>query len=62
MTDMEIVEFHFKQEDDDKEQNRKYEVSTYEDAVTQFRLEFPDEATRPTIFRVRVEHQNPNVV
>ena len=61
MTDMEVVEFHFKQEDG-KEQSRKYEVSTYEDAVSQFRLEFPDEATRPTIFRVRVEHPKSNVV
>lgn len=57
---MEIVEFYFKQ--DDKEQTRKYEVSTYEDAISQFRAEFPDEETKPTIFRIRVEHPNQNVV
>ena len=58
---MEIVEFYFKQEDD-KEQTRKYEVSTYEDAISQFRAEFPNEETKPAIFRIRVEHQNQNVV
>ena len=60
VVEMEIVEFFFKQ--DGKEQSRKYEVGEYEDAVSEFKLEFPDEATKPTIFRVRVEHLKSNVV
>lgn len=59
---MEIVEFYFKQGDDDKEQTRKYEVEDYENAIAQFRAEFPDEETKPAIFRIRVEHPNLNVV
>lgn len=58
---METVEFYFKQ-DKDKEQTRKYEVEDYEDAIAQFRAEFPDEETKPAIFRIRVEHPNTNVV
>ena len=58
---METVEFYFKQ-DEDKEQTRKYEVEDYEDAIAQFRTEFPDEETKPAIFRIRVEHPNTNVV
>lgn len=58
---METVEFYFKQ-DEDKEQTRKYEVEDYEDAIAQFGAEFPDEETKPAIFRIRVEHPNTNVV
>lgn len=59
---METVEFYFKESEEAKEQTRKYEVEDYEDAIAQFRAEFPDEETKPAIFRIRVEHVQPNVV
>ena len=59
---MEIVEFYFKEIEEAKEQTRKYEVEDYEDAIAQFRAEFPNEETKPAIFRIRVEHPNTNVV
>lgn len=59
---MEIVEFYFKESEEAKEQTRKYEVEDYEDAIAQFKAEFPNEETKPAIFRIRVEHVQPNVV
>ena len=52
---MEIVEFHFKASEDSPEQSRRYEVESFEEASIKFRQEFPDEANRPRIFRIRTE-------
>lgn len=59
---MEVVEFYFKESEEAKEQTRKYEVEDYEDAIAQFRAEFPDDETKPAIFRIRVEHPEQKVV
>lgn len=59
---MEIVEFYFKLDGDDKEQTRKYEVHDYNEAVSEFKGEFPDEANRPHVDRIHVEHPWSTVV
>ena len=52
---MEVVEFYFKTPEDSTDQIRRYEVDSFEEAISKFHQEFPDESTRPRIFRVRTE-------
>lgn len=59
---MDSIEFYFNDTNDKSEVVRKYEVPTFDDAVMKFHEEFPDEETRPKLFRVRVEHLQEKVV
>ena len=52
---MEIVEFYFRTPEDSTDQIRRYEVDSFEEAISKFHQELPDESTRPRIFRVRTE-------
>ena len=49
---MEYVEYHFTDEDG-KEQVRKYEVDVFSMAHDMWVKEFPDEKTRPCVFRIQ---------
>ena len=49
---MEYVEYHFK-DADGNEQVRKYEVEVFYMAHDLWMKEFPDEKTRPCVFRIR---------
>lgn len=51
---MEIVEFCFML--DGKEASRTYKVSNLSEAKVEFQQEFPDESTRPRIFRLSTRH------
>ena len=55
MSVMEVVEFYFRASEDSADQIRRYEVDSFEEAISKFHQEFPDENTRPRIFRVRTE-------
>lgn len=59
---MDRVIFHFRDAKTDLEAIREYEISEFDEAIKQFHLEFPDESTRPRVFRVEVGHLPEKVV
>ena len=59
---MDIVKFYFHDPNTNSDSMREYKVSQFDEAIRQYHLEFPIDSTRPSVFRVGVEHLQENVV